>query len=532
MTDVSKVALQDDLEDRYRTGAPPRHCSQHQEPTSGCDACLKFNRAYLRWVITWAQAALGEDVEGAAKDRTVHRSVRLSTLAAELDDVPVWAWTYGGKGRIAVGTLALFAGRPGAGKSTAGRWMAAQSSKGALEGHWHGTPVNVAYIAAEESAKYVVKPGLRAAGADLNRIFMPKVEMDGEEVRFLSSHDMEELTRELIGFDVKLVIVDPLMSTIGSRTDINRNNEVRSLIEPWAKLAENIDGVVLGIAHLNKSGNGDVVAGINGSSAFGEVARAVFGFAKDPESEEGDRIMSQEKNSIGEEDLALMYRIESTTVTTDSGRCAEVGRFVIVGDSDRTVGDVLRTQPRAETGSAAHTEIDTWLLTLLENGPVLAKEVYSSADGAGYSTDKAKRAKERINKDRGAEVVEAFRPKVPGPWWWRRNDITKGAREQREDPHTLGSAPLRSSAPFEVREGTEGTDNPQGSKGAREQERTREDSQPIVRTPGRRPGQWLGSGEPVTNVTPLDDARRNGHKHEPRRRRRTRGGVPTDRGAS
>ncbi|BAH52235.1 AAA family ATPase [Rhodococcus opacus] len=405
-------------------------------------------------------------------DNLGFRSVTLSPFANERDDVPVWAWTYGDKGRVPLGALALFAGRPGAGKSTAGRWFAASASTGTLAGHWEGKPVNVAYIAAEESAKYVVKPGLRAAGADLNRVFMPKVEINGEEVRFLSSHDMEDLTEQLKAAEVKLVVVDPLMSTIGSKTDINRNNEVRSLVEPWAKLAEKIDGVVLGIAHLNKSGNGDVVAGINGSSAFGEVARSVFGFAKDPESDEGDRIMSQEKNSIGEEDLALTYRIESASVTTDSGKSADVGRFVIIGDSDRIVGDVLRSQPKAPWESGGHDGIDEWLLNLLATGPMLAKDVYDSANAAGYSTDKAKRAKSRINKD--AETIDAFRPKIPGPWFWQRLDC-KGAETAEECATPERAAPLLSSAPLQVTGGNQGDADPQGSKGAREHASTQDD---------------------------------------------------------
>ncbi|MEV0435997.1 AAA family ATPase [Nocardia sp. NPDC050413] len=336
----------------------------------------------------------------------------LSSFATERDDVPVWAWSYGGKGRVPVGALALFAGRPGAGKSTAGRWFAAAASNGVLEGCWYGKPVNTAYIAAEESAKYVVKPGLRAAGADLRRVFMPKVQIIGEQVRFLSSHDMEELAAQLKQHEVKLVVVDPLMSTIGSKTDINRNNEVRSLIEPWSKLAEDIDGVVLGIAHLNKSGNGDVVAGINGSSAFGEVARSVFGFAKDPDSDDGDRILSQEKNSIGEEDLALTYRIESATVTTDTGKSADVGRFVIVGTSDRTVGDVLRDNGRTESDSrSANDEVDEWLRDLLANNPVQSTDVYKAAVGAGFSADKAKRAKARI---------KATSYKDGDLWFWKK----------------------------------------------------------------------------------------------------------------
>ncbi|MCD2140413.1 AAA family ATPase [Rhodococcus pyridinivorans] len=364
-------------------------------------------------------------------DLNAGRTVRLQPMSALKDDVPVWGWEYADKGRIPLGALSLFAGRPGAGKSTAGRWFAAAVSTGTLSGHWEGRPANVAYIAAEESGKYVVKPGLRAAGADLNRVFFPTVEFQGEEVRFLSSHDMDALTDLLIAQEVKFVVVDPLMSTIGAKTDVNRNNEVRALVEPWAKLAERIDGVVLGIAHLNKSGSGDVVAAINGSSAFGEVARTVFGFAKDPDSTSGDRIMSQEKNSIGEEDLALIYRLESHKVTTDSGKTAEVARFVIVGDSDRTVGDVLRTGPAQTDGDSGHREIDEWLLELLADGPVAAKEVFASANEVGYSTDKAKRARERINKE--VKKIVAYRPEIPGPWFWRLIDTDQ---ERMDDPDT------------------------------------------------------------------------------------------------
>lgn len=79
--------------------------------------------------------------------------------------------------------MTLFAGRPAAGKSTAARWFAAQVSRGTLPGAWVGQPHSVAYIAAEESAKYSVKPSLRAAGADTSRVFFPEtvIESTGHE---------------------------------------------------------------------------------------------------------------------------------------------------------------------------------------------------------------------------------------------------------------------------------------------------------------------------------------------------------------
>lgn len=119
----------------------------------------------------------------------IGRSVALLTADDIEDDVPDWVWTVGGIGRIQQAVLSLFAGRPGAGKSTAARWFASQWTLGTLDGIWAGQPQNVAYIASEESLKYVVKPGLRAAGADMKRIFFPKVTFNGEEAPLIAQDD-------------------------------------------------------------------------------------------------------------------------------------------------------------------------------------------------------------------------------------------------------------------------------------------------------------------------------------------------------
>lgn len=329
--------------------------------------------------------------------------VLLRSFADIDDDVPTWAWTHDGKGRIPVGAMTLFAGRPGAGKSTAARWFAAQVTNGTLPGEWYGTPHNVAYIAAEESPKYSVKPSLRAAGADVARVFFPQavtVAEDGETTSYhrIPTSAMSTLASELRAADVRLVIVDPLMSVLGDGVDAHRSNEVREHLTPWMNLAEQIDGVVLGIVHLNKSGNGDVVAGINGSSAFGELARAAFGFSKDPESADGDRVMSQEKNSLGAEDLALTYRLTPVPVTTASGRTAEMPRFDIVGTSDRTVGDILRCKNQGGYDGDDSDEVRLVVLDYLESqgGEAPAGDVLKATRAAGLSDQTVKNRRKQI----------------------------------------------------------------------------------------------------------------------------------------
>jgi AAA domain len=346
--------------------------------------------------------------------------VRLLPMTEVADDAPVWAWERQGQGAIQVGTLVLLAGRPGAGKSTAARYFAARFSRGDLDGFWKGQPQNVAYIApAEESMKYVIKPGLRAAGADIERVFFPEVLHDGKVARLRSARDEEALVEQLLANQVTVVIVDPLMSTIGTGVDIHRNNETREHLEPWSRIADKIEGVVLGVTHLRKETRGsDIVAAITGSSAFGEVARAVLGFAKDHNS--NCRVMSQVKNSTGPEDLSLAYRIEAEVVTTDTGSPARVGKFVIEGNSERSVADLLNQPHHHDRGPTAVDEAREWLhdyLTL--HGRSRSSEVKEQARESGHSQSATKKAATELGvvmKSEGFPRITywSLPPKAPG----------------------------------------------------------------------------------------------------------------------
>lgn len=347
------------------------------------------------------------------------RSIRLRAMSQITDDAPTWAWSYGGHGRIMRGTLVIFGGRPAAGKSTAGRWFAAGFSTGTLDGCFHGQPQTVAYVGTEESYEYLVKPGLRAAGADLDLVQQVIVEKGDQETRLLAAEDERDLTAAFLAAGVTVVIVDPLMSTIDGKVDIYRNNETRQVLEPWARIAQAINGVVIGVAHLVKSPNGDVLAAIQGSSAFGEVARAVFGFAKDDKVKEahedapGVRIMSQVKNSAGREDLSVEYRFIDTEVRTDTGKTANVVRFEIVGTSDRTVADVMRDQARNGGGSrGAGAEVGMWLGKYLSEGPRWAAQGYDDAERAGFSEDQVKRGR------RACAIKSLKATGSEGKWYW------------------------------------------------------------------------------------------------------------------
>ena len=67
----------------------------------------------------------------------------------------------------------------------------------------------------------------------------------------------------------------PSGSFVGPRTDAPRDNEVRGLLAPIARLAEKYELAVLVVAHRRKSSGGSADDLALGSRAFTGIARAV-----------------------------------------------------------------------------------------------------------------------------------------------------------------------------------------------------------------------------------------------------------------
>lgn len=327
------------------------------------------------------------------------------------DEIPEWAWEYLNHGRILKGALTLLAGRPAAGKSTCARWFAGGWSKGTLPGCWLNEPVNVAYVATEEAWKHTVVPSLKAAGADMKRVFF--MQRGGEPARITASYEEAELTARFRANNIRVVVLDPLMSTLGgSKLGINHTNEVREALDPWVRISEAIDGVVLGITHLTKSAR-DVTAGINGSSAFGEVARCVFGFAVDKEADDGTRVMTQSKNSSGVDGLNLTYRIGTQDVTVTDGRTASMARFELGNPTDRDVRTILAEEQATGGQKTATADCTAWLRGYLKvKGQTQRLEVVADGAGLGFSESAIKRAAGKL-----AVQIERTRTVPPQTLW-------------------------------------------------------------------------------------------------------------------
>lgn len=248
-----------------------------------------------------------------------------------------WGW----EGRMPIGELTLIPGREGVGKSLFLAWLAAQLTQGTLVGEFRGEPRAVLYVASEDSWSYTIAPRMTAAGADLDLVYR----LDAVEGHMVLPADCHALVDVVADLDVEVaaVMLDPIVSLVDDRLNVNQSRELRQALEPLRQAAEAGGFFVPALAHFNKTTDTDVLSKIPGARAWAEVARAAFGLAADDET--GGYVGSQIKNNLGRLDLPhLSYRIESVPIDTEDGP-ADVGRLTWTGETDVGVEEVLGRKP-------------------------------------------------------------------------------------------------------------------------------------------------------------------------------------------
>jgi len=359
--------------------------------------------------------AIGEtdDQDGAETPASLRRLVL--TRASDIAPRPViWGWTE----RLPAGHLSLLPGREGIGKSLFMIWLTAQITRGMLPGIYEGSPRPVFYCATEDSWQCTIVPRLIAAGADLELVYKVEIRTIGTTmgnivVELSLPRDCDLLAAEIRRLGVAMVALDPLMSSIDRAVDTYNDREMRTVLEPIARLADETGTMFVGLAHFNKSADIDPLNLVTGSRAFTAVTRAVIAIARDPDADDGGCVVSQVKNNLGRLDLPnLTYVINAVRVKTDEGDTT-VPRLHFTGESPRSVRDIL-----ADAGSSqertARTECAAWLTQRLASGPERSKIIEKESEAQEFKRRTYIRARQL------AGVKAEQRPTGPKgrtEWW-------------------------------------------------------------------------------------------------------------------
>lgn len=341
-------------------------------------------------------------------DEPATRQLRLAP-ASSIRLRPVrWLWA----DRLALGTLALLAGREGLGKSTVAYWLAARITRGELAGESHGRPRAVIVAATEDSWEHTIGPRLVAAGADLDKVFrVDVVTSEGTHASLTLPLDNRRLEEAVAEVGAALILLDPLMSRIDAGLDSHKDADVRRALEPVVSLAHRTGTVVLALIHLNKGAHTDPLSMVMGSRAFTAVARSVLVATPSPD-DETIRMLGQGKNNLGRLDLpSLLFRIVTAEVATDEGP-AYTGVVEWLGETTQTLADAMRDGGDPEVRTAT-SEAAAWLKDYLEveGGQVESSAAKKAGAAAGHNVEALKRARRRL----GLAVESVGYPRRT--WW-------------------------------------------------------------------------------------------------------------------
>ncbi|MCP4885004.1 MAG: AAA family ATPase [Planctomycetaceae bacterium] len=328
---------------------------------------------------------------------------------SEIEPVEIdWLWP----ARIPAGRITLLVGLPGKGKSLVTVDMAARVSTGTNWPDGSECPQGSAIlITAEDNPNDTIRPRLDAAGADVSSVgllsMIKRFGIDGKRVETpFTLIDVFELENELERVpDCRLIVIDPIGSFLGSKTDAHRDNEVRSVLSPVAKLAEKHGAAVVVVAHRRKS-HGQLADDMAlGSRAFTGLARAVWHVTPDPNDKER-RLFLPGKNNLAKESNGLAF-----TITGEHPYLNWESEPVAMNADECLAAEMKSSKPGPKADAQNHAM--DWLRGKLESSDLPARDLYEEArESEAISKSTLTRAKQKLE-------VESYRDGSKGPWYWR-----------------------------------------------------------------------------------------------------------------
>ncbi|MBM4255919.1 MAG: AAA family ATPase [Deltaproteobacteria bacterium] len=311
------------------------------------------------------------------------KAVKLTCLA-DVEPRPLrWLW----RDRIPLGKLTMLDGDPGLGKSLITIDVAARVST-------HrpmpdetlsdlGEPASVVLLSAEDDTADTIQPRLAAAGADMARIRKMDAIIHGDDESLPSLGDCSLIPDALQEYGAKLLIIDPLMAYLPSEVNSFRDQDIRRILAPLAKIAAETGAAVVIIRHLNKSPGGNALYRGGGSIGIIGAARSGLLVAPDPDDSER-KILAVTKSNLAKIPAALAYRIQENS--------DKVSFLTWEGPTNHTATSLLAT-PFDGEGHSSLEEAKHFLREVLADGPVAAKEVEKQANQASISYATLRRAK-------------------------------------------------------------------------------------------------------------------------------------------
>lgn len=326
-------------------------------------------------------------------------------LWGTLDEVEEKAIEWFWHNRVPIGALTMIQGDPGIGKSTITMALiAAATSGGHLPGHRERLqPCHVVLVATEDDPGRVIKPRLRAMGANLSEVSVvgtEKKRADGTPV-FSGIVTPDMVLRRAEAKGARLVIIDPLIESLAAfGIDPCKGEQVRPFLAKIRNEAERLGLAVLFVHHQNKMTGGKALYRAVGSIDIPASMRSVFVVGADPNNPE-TKAMAHVKSNWGALQPSIGYSVKD-------------GVFGWLGEVSLSAEDMSQPAMLREDRDKA-SNCTEWLERFLKDGAVDATMVRDMAKELGYGRRALDSAKDAL----GIRLHRVtYGNKGAGGWTW------------------------------------------------------------------------------------------------------------------
>lgn len=313
---------------------------------------------------------------------------------------PEFAWG----NRLTLGGLTILAGDGGIGKSFLTTSLAVAFARGDGLPDQGPTDRGSTVIITYEDPGEILYQRARAMGYDpaatehgtIEVIYAPEAFRDADgHPQQLTPHHVRAVSDLLANRDdLRLVVIDPLMSFVGADVDTNKDQQVRAVLHKLTALADDHGIAVVVVAHTVK-GTPDpsrALDAIAGSAGIKNIARSALIALRDEEA--GRHYIFHRKHNWTSRAQALEYRFHD-------------GVFEWVGPvEDAMLQRVCERRTRSPFDRCAE-----WLIELLQGGPVPVPEVMAAGKAQGYGEHTIRSAQRQLQ-------VRSRKVGFQGPSYW------------------------------------------------------------------------------------------------------------------
>ena len=196
--------------------------------------------------------------------------------------------------------------------------------------------------------------------------------------------------------NARLMILDPVQGYLDSEVDMNRANEIRTVLKNVAAVAERTGCAIVLVGHLNKAAGANSAYRGLGSIDFRAAARSVLLVGR-MKKEPNVRVVVHDKSSLAAEGKSMAFSLGD-----ENGFCW------LDGYNDISADELLcGVNPATKTAAAEELIRDM----LCGGAPVLCNKIFSAAQAKGISRRTVNEAKKNIEG-----IVST---KIGKQWMWQ-----------------------------------------------------------------------------------------------------------------